>query len=198
MIDRNPFRHPFGFGAEAVYEPYEEDTEEVSDVEPEPIASAEFDFEDLPDTDDISDDTIYEEYLEIEEDDEEDYEQSDEEYYGTRFVTKDSGKRSVRPSGYQRDTQEGKPRFDLMLPLGVPYEEQFLTRLALLLSRGAEKYDERNWERADDQVDLDRFKSSAFRHLMQWMNGEIDEDHAAAVAYNLLAHETTKYKIESQ
>lgn len=195
MIDRNPFRHPFGFGSETVYEAEEEIMEEVEDVEAEPIAAAEFPYEyyeELPDTDDISDDAVWEEYLDVQEDDEAFYEQ------GEGYVTLDSGERSVRPSGYQRDTQKGKPRFDLMLPHDVPYEEQFLTRLAMLLSRGAEKYDERNWERADDQVDLDRFKSSAFRHLMQWLNDEEDEDHAAAVAYNLLAHETTRYKIWSK
>lgn len=111
------------------------------------------------------------------------------------FVTKDSGKREEYASGMVRDTQEGKPRFDLMLADGIPYDEQFLTRVANLLARGAEKYQDRNWEKAQGQDELDRFKASALRHLMQWLAGEEDEDHAAAVAFNLLAHETTKYKM---
>lgn len=111
------------------------------------------------------------------------------------YETKDSGAREVRPSGYQRDTQAGKPRWDLLIPEDIPYEHQFLTRVAALLARGAEKYQDRNWEKADDEESLDRFKSSAFRHLMQWMANETDEDHAAAVVYNLLAYESTFFKM---
>jgi len=145
----------------------------------------------LPETNDLSDDAVWDEYVELEEE----YEFDESLSLPHGFVTKDSGVRSVRPSGYQRDTQQGKPRFDLLLPQGVPYSDQFLTRWANLLARGADKYSERNWEQASDQEDLDRFQSSAFRHLMQWMSGELDEDHAAAVAYNLMAYETTKYKM---
>lgn len=115
-----------------------------------------------------------------------------------KFETKDSGKRAKLSGGMVRDTQEGKPRFDLLLPKNVPYEEQFLTRLAGLMARGAEKYEDRNWERANDVDALDRFKASAFRHLMQWLNDEVDEDHAAAVAFNLMGYESTKYKITRQ
>jgi hypothetical protein len=111
------------------------------------------------------------------------------------FVTKDSGEREEYDSGMVRDTQEGKPRFDLLLPLGVPYSDQFLTRVAGLLARGASKYSERNWELAEGPGELARFKSSALRHLMQWLNDESDEDHAAAVVFNLLAYETIKWKM---
>ena len=111
------------------------------------------------------------------------------------FVTKDSGERAVFDSGMQRDTEEGKPRFDLLIPEGIPFSEQFLTRVALLLARGAAKYEDRNWEKADSLAELARMKSSAFRHFMQWLTGEKDEDHAAAVVFNLLAHETIESKI---
>jgi hypothetical protein len=113
------------------------------------------------------------------------------------YVTKDSGVREEYGSGMVRDTQTGKPRFDLMLPRGVPYEAQFLTRVAALLARGAEKYEDRNWEKAQGEEELERFKSSADRHLMQWMCDESDEDHAAAVVFNLLAYETIKWKIQT-
>lgn len=113
----------------------------------------------------------------------------------TQYETKDSGARAQFESGMQRDTEDGKPRFDLLLPLDVPYEDQFLTRVAALLGRGAVKYESRNWEQADSQAELDRMKSSAYRHFMQWITGETDEDHAAAVVFNLLAHETTSYKM---
>ncbi len=111
------------------------------------------------------------------------------------FETKDSGKRVEFESGMVRDTEEGKARFDLLFPLGVPYEAQMLTRFAELMSRGAEKYNARNWEKARGEAELSRYRSSALRHLVQWANGKDDEDHAAAVMFNVMAGETVKYKM---
>lgn len=108
------------------------------------------------------------------------------------YVTKDSGKREEYASGMVRDVNGDKPRYDLILPEGIPYEDQFLTRIAGLLTRGAVKYGERNWEKASGEEEMKRFRASAFRHLMQWMCGEEDEDHAAAVVFNLLAYETVR------
>lgn len=113
------------------------------------------------------------------------------------YETKDSGKRSEYTSGMVRDTQEGKPRFDLLLPKGIPYEKQMLTRFAELMARGAEKYDERNWERAEGHEELERYYSSAMRHLIQWVSGEEDEDHAAAIMFNVMAGEFVKFKLEN-
>jgi hypothetical protein len=113
-----------------------------------------------------------------------------------RFTTKDSGQRVQFDTGFQRDTQDGKPRHDLLWAEGVPYEAQFMTRVAALLARGAEKYNPRNWEKARTSEELDRFAASAARHFAQWMAGETDEDHAAAVVFNLLAWETTAFKME--
>lgn len=108
--------------------------------------------------------------------------------YG-EYTTKDSGKRAEFAGGGVRDTQEGKPRFDLLLPETVPYRSQMLTRFAELMGRGAEKYEDRNWEFFSDDRALARARSSAFRHFMQWFNGETDEDHAAAVFFNITAAE---------
>src|SRR5690349_11712680 len=94
-----------------------------------------------------------------------------------------------------RDTENGKARFDLLLPLGIPYAEQMLTRDAQLMARGAEKYEARNWEKANGEAELARYRSSALRHLMQWIAGERDEDHAAAVRFNIMAGEAVAYKL---
>lgn len=110
------------------------------------------------------------------------------------FVTLDSGERIEFDSGMRRDTEAGKPRFDLLLAEGVPYQAQMLTRFARLLGRGAEKYGDRNWEQADSDAEMERMRSSALRHMMQWAAGERDEDHAAAVMFNLMAYETTRLK----
>lgn len=112
------------------------------------------------------------------------------------FETKDSGARLAYESGMVRDTNEGKARFDLIHPKGIPYKHQMITRFAELMQRGQIKYGDRNWEKAIGQSELDRFKESALRHMEQWFCGEEDEDHAAAVWFNIMAYETTKYKIE--
>ncbi len=108
------------------------------------------------------------------------------------YETLDSGERAEYESGMIRDTQAGKPDFSLMFP-DLPYEEQPLTRFAMLMTRGAEKYGRRNWQMACSEEELERFKSSAFRHFIQWLTGEEDEDHMSAVMFNLVACEHTKH-----
>lgn len=117
---------------------------------------------------------------------------------GYEYETLDSGKRAEFESGMVRDTDDSKPRFDLLLPEAVPYSEQLLTRFAELMARGAKKYDARNWEKAAGAEELARFKGSAYRHLMQWLCGETDEDHAAAVMFNLMGAEYVKYKMRQE
>lgn len=94
-----------------------------------------------------------------------------------KFITKDSGKRQEFESGMVRDTQEGKPRYDL-----IPVEG--LHRLADLYARGAEKYDENNWQKGQP---YSRAYASLFRHLIAWREGDRTEDHLAAVAWNAFA-----------
>lgn len=123
-------------------------------------------------------------------------------YSGTRpgfgfgkFDTKDSGRRDSYRTGMVRDTNDGKARFDLILVENLPYEEQFITRLAMLLTRGAKKYEARNWEKASTHEELARARESAFRHLMQYLCGDRDEDHAAAVVFNLMEAELVEYRL---
>lgn len=111
------------------------------------------------------------------------------------YVTKDNGTRTEFDSGMQREIKAGLPRFELLVPEGVPYSEQMLTRLASLVAKGAEKYASRDWEQACTQEELESFRASAHRHFMQFMCGESDEDHAAAVMFNVMAVETIRYKI---
>jgi hypothetical protein len=114
------------------------------------------------------------------------------------FTTKDSGERATFASGMVRDTNAGKARFDLLLAENVSYGDQFLTRVAELFARGADKYHDRNWEQANSTEELSRMRESAFRHFVQWASGDRDEDHAAAVVFNLLAFETTKSKMDRE
>jgi len=103
------------------------------------------------------------------------------------YVTLDSGQRQEYANGFVRDTQDGKPRYDL-IPL-VP-----LRRVADLYARGAEKYGDRNWEQATGEEAMARFKASLLRHVFQLLAGDNDEDHGAAVVFNtfaLMHHEAT-------
>lgn len=94
-----------------------------------------------------------------------------------KYITRDSGKKQKFDSGYQRDTQKGKARFDL-IPTGP------LRRVADLYARGAEKYGESNWELG---APVSRMYASLFRHLIQFAEGDKAEDHLAAVVWNAFA-----------
>jgi len=95
------------------------------------------------------------------------------------FETKDSGERLVFESGMQRDTTTGKTDYALVA------SGPMFKRWAELLTRGAIKYERNNWMKASGDAELERFKESAFRHFIQWFYGETDEDHAAAVFFNI-------------
>ena len=101
-------------------------------------------------------------------------------------------------SGMKREPQKGRERFDLITPVCIPYNKTMLYRWAMLMSKGCEKYGERNWEQAAGNEELSRFKESAFRHFMKWMQGETDEDHAAAVMFNISGAEMVKVKMEDK
>ena len=110
-----------------------------------------------------------------------------------KFITKDSGVRQDYNSGMRRDLQDGKPRYDLMIAIG--HDHDMITRFAEMLERGMDKYGYRNWEKADSEEELIRFKASAFRHFIQWFKEIEDEDHAAAVFFNINAVEFLKDKL---
>lgn len=106
------------------------------------------------------------------------------------FETKDSGKREQFSSGMVRDTTEGKSDPSLVL------DGPMFTRWVALLDRGAQKYAKRNWTKASGEAEYNRFRESAFRHFLQWMNDERDEDHAAAVIFNINGAEYVREKLE--
>ena len=107
-----------------------------------------------------------------------------------KYITKDSGERVEYPSGFNRDVQKGKPRYDL-IPGSI------LKRLADLYSRGDEKYVDCNWQKAQTEEEVKRFKASAWRHFVSWDNGwDTEEDHAIAAIWNIIAYEWHKENAE--
>ncbi len=115
-----------------------------------------------------------------------------------KYETKDSGKKEYYASGMKRDTQKGKPNLYLWIPKDIPYKENLWTRIGALATRGAEKYGSRNMDLACSEEELERFKSSAMRHFLQWISDEDDEDHAAATFFNILQVENVKYRLKNK
>lgn len=89
----------------------------------------------------------------------------------------DTGKRSSFGTGSQRDTQEGKGRYDL-IPSTV------LKRLAQHYENGALKYGDNNWQKGQP---LHQYYNSAMRHLNAIKDADISEDHFAAAIWNVAA-----------
>jgi len=107
------------------------------------------------------------------------------------FGIKDSGKREEFASGMVRDTQEGKLEGDRCA------EGPMLRRWGEHLTKGAVKYPDRapgkaNWTLACGEEEYVRFRKSAWRHFMQWWNGDMDEDHAAGAFFNINGAEHVK------
>lgn len=113
-----------------------------------------------------------------------------------KWETKDSGERAQFSTGMHRDITKGKARYDLIIPLGC--KEPMLKRWAELMERGAQKYNERNWEKAKTEEELHRFRESAFRHFLQWFLNEEDEDHAAAILFNVQGAEWVKERLNEK
>jgi hypothetical protein len=102
---------------------------------------------------------------------------------------KDSGTRQTFAGGMVRDTADDKTDYSLV------FDGPMLERWAVHLTKGAKKYAARNWMQACDGEARARFKASAARHFAQWMRGDTDEDHAAAVMFNLNGYEYVTAKI---
>ena len=87
-------------------------------------------------------------------------------------------------SGAVRDARESKGRCDL-LPAAA------LLRLAKHFEAGAKHYGERNWEKG---IPISAYIDSGFRHLLKYMDGQTDEDHLCAAAWNILCAMWTEEK----
>lgn len=94
----------------------------------------------------------------------------------SEYTVTDSGSRAEFDTGAVRDTELYKGRYDL-----IP--TRAIKRVAIQYQLGAAKYDDRNWEKG---IPFSRMVSSAKRHIDQWIEGELTEDHLAAACFNLL------------
>ena len=91
-------------------------------------------------------------------------------------MRKKQEKRRKFIGGAVRDSNTNKIRPDLISP-------RMLKALGAVMAEGAKNYGERNWEKG---MPPEVFKESAARHYVSWMNGEVDEDHAAKLIFNVM------------
>lgn len=96
----------------------------------------------------------------------------------------DSGHRREFDSGAVRDMAEGKGRCDLLPACAI-------IRLSKHYEAGAIKYEPRNWEKG---LPMSSFIDSALRHILKYLDGQTDEDHLTAAAWNVLGAMWTEEK----
>lgn len=106
------------------------------------------------------------------------------------FETKSDDQREQLAGGMVRSPAGDKQDWTLIR------KGPLLKRWVALLSRGARVYGKNNWlkallstVKADRDKTKERFQESAARHFEQWINGDRDEDHAAAVIFNMNGYE---------
>ena len=90
-------------------------------------------------------------------------------------MIKTSGEKQEFSTGAHRDTQDGKGKPSLIPAIA-------LRRLAVHYEEGAKLHGENNWKKG---MPLARFLDSAFRHILDCIEGKEDEDHVAAVLWNM-------------
>lgn len=112
----------------------------------------------------------------------------------SEFVEALEKARTAFEGGGVRDGAEKVERFELAWTADQPYEDQMLTRYARWMARGADKYADRNWESFASDDALEHAKGSLLRHVFKLLAGQVDEDHAAAVWFNVAAIELIRGK----
>lgn len=103
------------------------------------------------------------------------------------YTIKDSGKREEFSTGAKRDTQDDKPWFHV----DSPYAD---LRGAKWLGQGGRKYGPNNYKAG---MPMSRYLASLKRHLNAFERGLDDEDHLAAVLFNVkgLLHMEEGFKL---
>lgn len=100
-------------------------------------------------------------------------------------MIQDSGERRKFDSGAVRDMAGEKGRCDLLPACAI-------LRLSKHFESGAMKYKERNWEKG---IPIHSFVDSALRHLLKYLDGQDEEDHLCAAAWNCLCAMWTEEKL---
>lgn len=99
---------------------------------------------------------------------------------GQQFLMEEAMRHSDRKTefgtGAHRDTDEGKGSPSLISPV-------LIHRLGVLLQKGAKHYGADNWTKG---MPYRRTADSMIRHIFQWLAGDTEEDHLAAVCFGAM------------
>lgn len=103
---------------------------------------------------------------------------------------------------YKRELKDKKIKFDL-IPIWVyiqtcllnPKHSSFLRRLWLLYHNWGLAHWWFNWINARWDS-IKNFRSSALRHYIAYINWDDDEDHAAALFWNIVCYESLKHNLD--
>jgi hypothetical protein len=95
-------------------------------------------------------------------------------------VTTSGNGMHVNENGGSRDSADDKLDYTL-LPIPA------LNRITQHYVNGLKKYGRNNWHKLSTPEDIERYKQSMFRHLIQYLEGKDNEDHLAAVVWNAMA-----------
>lgn len=104
----------------------------------------------------------------------------------TKEVSTDETQR-VFSTGARRDTDDGKPRIDLIAP-------EALIALGRVLADGAKHYGVGNWENG---IPLSEFLASMMRHYVSVKMGDHSENHDEKMLWNAMAFVTTAARIRA-
>lgn len=91
----------------------------------------------------------------------------------------------VSTSGVNRSDPTGKPDYTLV-------DWTMIERWALHMEAHIGSKGRDNWRQASTQEDLDRFLASLLRHALAVVRGDADEDHAAALMFNVAGAELVR------
>lgn len=95
----------------------------------------------------------------------------------TDYSVKDSGERREFATGSVRDRGDLKPRPDYISPFAM-------LEIGEHMRKGAVKYGPWNWQLGQPFSEM---TASMYRHLLQWIMGDTEENHLAAIAFNAQA-----------
>lgn len=102
------------------------------------------------------------------------------------FIVKDNGTREELAGGMRRSNADDKTDYTLA------FDGPLFERWAIHLTKGGRIYTKRNWMLAGSEKDpakreatKQRYRESLTRHFIQYLRGDTDEDHAAAILFNI-------------
>jgi hypothetical protein len=88
-----------------------------------------------------------------------------------------------------RTPDEGKTNYALA------FDGPLIERLAVHLTKAEKTHGKRNWMKANSEEDYERFRESFIRHTVQYLRGDTDEDHFAALVFNCNGMEHVRSKL---